>query len=141
MKQPELTINGLNARARWGLVANTKLLGSLLAPASAKDAIQSEIRLEDGTRTIIPEESVRLAKREITLELGLSAPSLAIFYERYKSLMDELTGGWLRIESPRYLPGVVFHCRYLSCTQFTQYNGRIAKFILKLEEPNPRKRK
>ena len=140
MKQPELTINGTNARARWGLVANTKLLAALLAPASAKDPIQSESRLEHGTRTIIPEGSVKLAKREITLEIGLSAPSLPVFYERYRSFIEELTSGWLRIETPRFLPGVVFNCRYVSCTQFTQYNGRVAKFILKLEEPNPSNR-
>lgn len=136
----DLTINDKDARTTWGIIPNTKLMAGLLAPAPVKDAIQSESRLEHGTRTIIPEASVKLAKRDITLEVGLMAPSLTEFYALYKSFMEELTSGWLRIASPRYLPGVVFHCRYVSCTQFTNYNGRIAKFILKLEEPNPNNR-
>jgi hypothetical protein len=140
MSQPDLTINEKNARTTWGIVANTKLMASLLAPASAKDPIQSESRLEHGTRTIIPNGSVKLAKRDITLEVGLTAPSLTEFYARYKSFIEELTSGWLKIASPKFLPGVIFNCRYVSCTQFTNYNGRIAKFILKLEEPNPNNR-
>lgn len=140
MTQPDLKINDRDARATWGVIPNTKLLAALLAPAPAKDAIQSESRLEHGTRTIIPEGSIKLAKRDITLEIGLTAPSLHVFYERYKSFIEELTSGWLRIETPKFLPGVVFNCRYVSCTQFTQYNGRAAKLILKLEEPNPNNR-
>lgn len=140
MTQPDLKINDRDARATWGVIPNTKLLAALLAPPSVKDPIQSESRLEHGTRTIIPQNSVKLAKRDITLELGLTAPSLTEFYTRYKSFIEELTSGWLRIETPKFLPGVIFNCRYVSCTQFTNYNGRIAKFILKLEEPNPNNR-
>lgn len=136
----ELTINGYNARSKWGIVANTKLMATLLAPPSVKGPIQSESRLEHGTRTIIPQGSVKLAKRDITLEVGLTAPSITEFYTRYKSFIEELTSGWLKIASPKFLPGVIFNCRYVSCTQFTNYNGRIAKFILKLEEPNPTNR-
>lgn len=138
--QPELTINSFNARTKWGIVANTKLMEALLAPPSVKDPVQSESRLEHGTRTIIPQGNVKLAKRDIMLEVGLTAPNLTEFYTRYKSFIEELTSGWLKIASPKFLPGVVFNCRYVSCTQFTNYNGRIAKFILKLEEPNPKDR-
>ena len=140
MTQSDLTINDFDARTKWGIVPNTKLMAALLAPASVKDPIQSESRLEHGTRTIIPEGSVKVAKRDITLELGLTAPNLTEFYARYQDFIRELTSGWLRISAPRFLPGVVFNCRYVSCTQFTNYNGRIAKFILKLEEPNPNNR-
>lgn len=140
MSQPELTINNLDARATWGIIPDTKLMAALLAPAPVKDPIQSESRLEHGTRTIIPEGSVKLAKRDVTLEVGLTAPNLTEFYTRYKGFIEELASGWLKISSPKFLPGVVFNCRYVSCTQFTQYNGRIAKFILKLEEPNPNNR-
>lgn len=139
-RSAELTINSYNARTKWGIVANTKLMAALLAPPAVKDPIQSESRLEHGTRTIIPQGSVKLAKRDITLEVGLTAPSLTEFYTRYKSFIGELTSGWLKIASPKFLPGVIFNCRYVSCTQFTNYNGRIAKFILKLEEPNPNNR-
>lgn len=81
-----------------------------------------------------------MTKRDITLEIGLSAPNITEFYTRYANFISELTSGWLRIASPKFLPNVVFNCRYVSSTQFTNYNGRIAKFILKLEEPNPNNR-
>lgn len=136
----EITINSYNARTKWGIIANTKLMAALLAPPSTKDPIQSESRLEHGTRTIMPQGSVKLAKRDITLEVGITASSITEFYTRYKSFIEELTSGWLKIASPKFLPGVIFNCRYVSCTQFTNYNGRIAKFILKLEEPNPSNR-
>lgn len=136
----ELIINNYDAKTKWGIIPNTKLLASLLAPPSTKSPIQSSCRLEHGTRTIIPEGSVKMEKREFTLELGITAPSLTAFNQRLASFIAELTNGWLRIESPRFIPGVVFNCRYVSCTQFTNYNGRIAKFILKLEEPNPNNR-
>lgn len=137
---PELTINDKDARSTWGIVATTRLLGALLVPPEAKAPIQSTSRLEHGTHTVITSDSVRWAKRDITLELGMTAPDIATFYLRYKNLINELAKGWLLIRSPRFLPGVVFRCRYVSCTQFTNYNGRIAKFILKLEEPDPNNR-
>ena len=140
MKQPNLTINGKDARTTWGIVPNTKLMASLLAPPATKNPIQSESRKEHGTRTIIPAGSVKLAKREFTLEVGLIARNLTEFHARLTGFIEELTSGWLRIAAPRLIPGVVFNCRYMSCTQFTNYNGRIAKFILKLEEPNPKNR-
>lgn len=135
----DLDINGKNARETWGIIPNTKLMASLLAPPAVKDPVQSNSRLEHGTRTIIPTGGMKLAKREFTLELGFSARSFADFHAKYNAFIAELTGGWLRIET-RYIPDKVFKCRYVSCTQFTNYNGRIAKFILKLEEPNPNDR-
>ncbi len=135
----ELTINGKDAKATWGLVVNTKFSDALLLPASTKSPIQSESRLEHGTRTILPPGSVKMSKRDITLEIGLTAPDRATFLSRYESLTEEFLSGWLEIRSS-LIPGKVFRCRYVSCTQFTNYNGRIAKYILKLEEPNPMNR-
>lgn len=139
MTQPELTINDKDARTEWGLVVNTKLTDALLMPAATKTPIQSESRLEHGTRTIIPTGSVKMSKRDIALEIGISAPNRAIFLQRYDSLIQEFLSGWLNIKTC-HIPGKIFRCRYVSCTQFTNYNGRIAKFILKLEEPNPNNR-
>lgn len=135
----EVSINDLDARSEWGLVFNTALSDALLLPAATKSPIQSESRLEHGTRTIIPEGSVKLSKRDITLEIGITAPNRATFLSRYEALIEEFQKGWLNIRTS-LIPGKVFRCRYVSCTQFTNYNGRIAKFILKLEEPNPNNR-
>lgn len=135
----EFSINGKDAKNVWGIVANTKLTDALLLPPSAKAPIQSESRLEHGVRTIIPNGSVKLDKREISLEIGISAPDRETFLARYDSFMAEILVGWLNIKTS-LIPGKTFKCRYVSCQQFTNYNGRVAKFILKLEEPNPNNR-
>lgn len=136
---PELKINGKDARQEWGVIADTSLIASLLAPPAVKDPIQSSSRLEHGTRTIIPSGSVKFAKREFSLEIGMTAPDFTTFVARYQSFLAELTAGWVHIETA-YLPDIAFNCRYVSCTQFSNYNGRIAKFIIKFEEPNPNDR-
>ncbi len=59
--------------------------------------------------------------------------------EHGNSLIRELESGWLSISTDR-LPGLVFKCVYLSCSQYSQYNGNVAKFILRLNEPNPANR-
>lgn len=134
-----LTINDKNARTTWGIIPNTKLLSTLLMPPPAKDVIKSTSRLEHGSRVIIPETGKKKASRELTLEVGLQASSMTDFITKYNSFIEELTSGWLNIRTD-YAPGVTFRCHYLNCTQLTQYNGRLAKFILKLEEPNPNNR-
>lgn len=134
-----LKINSHNAIAEWGLVPTTGLMASLLTPPPVKDAIQSTSRLEHGTRTTMPTGSTKLAKREFSLEVGMRAPDLATFHTRYAAFIEEITRGWVNIETS-LIPGKVFRCRYISCTQFTNYNGRLAKFILKFEEPNPNNR-
>jgi hypothetical protein len=139
MSEAEVTINSKNARTEWGVIFDYKLTDSLLAPAAAKDPIQSASRLEHGTRTIIPGGSVMLDEREFTLEFGITAPDRTTFLKRYDSFMAELTSGFLEIRT-KFIPGKVFTCRYCSCSQFTNYNGRIAKFILKLKEHNPNNR-
>ena len=53
--------------------------------------------------------------------------------------MNELRGGKVDV-STRYESGVVYHMFYLSCSTFAQYNGTLAKFSLKLNEPNPMNR-
>lgn len=139
MSTPEIKINSVDVRKEYGVVFSPGLTDALLAPPAAKPPIQSESRLEDGKRTIIPAGSVRLASREITVEMGITAPDRPTFLKRHEDFMSALTAGWLNIQTS-LIPGKTFRCRYVSCTQFTNYDSRIAKYILKLEEPNPANR-
>lgn len=139
MSTPEITINSIDVRKEFGVVFGTDLTDALLMPPAVKDPIQSNSRLEDGVRTIIPTGSVRVTSRQITLEIGITAPDRATFLTRHEGFMALLTSGWLNIQTI-HIPGKTFRCRYVSCSQFTNFNKRIAKYILKLEEPNPNNR-
>lgn len=134
----EVTINSVDVEKEYGAVF-PNLPDVLLTYPATKAPIQSESRLEDGTRTIIPAGTTKLASRELTVEMGVKAPNRETFLTRYDALLTFLTSGWLHIQTI-HIPGKTFRCRYVSCSQFTNYNSRIAKFILKLEEPNPANR-
>ena len=59
--------------------------------------------------------------------------------QRYGDFCEVLRGGVLEIQT-KYQPGVYYRFIYLSCTQFSQFIGQLAKFSLKLSEPDPTNR-
>ncbi|MBR3455745.1 MAG: hypothetical protein IKH26_10510 [Bacteroidaceae bacterium] len=131
----ELYINGQDAWTTWGIGMDSSGLSALMTPAPVKDFVSNESRLEHGRQYITT--NPRLKERELTLRLCLYAPTAALFYARYAAFCkDVLATGTVNI-STRYQEGVVYHCLYQSCSQYTQYRGKVAKFALKLIEPNP----
>ena len=130
-----LSFNGSDALTTWGIIAPPSLHAALLAPAPAKDPIQTEVRTEHGTRTVLTGATF-LQKRDLTLELHIRARDIAEFNARVTAFTAMLTAGWVTIESS-LVPGAVFRCRYVSVTQFSAFNGRLGKFSLRLEEPDP----
>ena len=129
-----VTINGKDARTTWGIVFDSAAISALMTPPAAKDRISNTSRQEHGTRTIITDE--RVAERDVTLTFALLAKMPEMFFGRYASLCEELKAGKLDI-TVSIMPDVVYRCLYISCQQFTQYNNKLARFSLKLNEPNP----
>ena len=134
-----LTINGKDAKTTWGMMALDKFVDALLMPPPAKEVVKNTSRLEHGTRIKLPAGKTLFASREFSIDLRIRAADAADYYSKHTSLMAELASGWLLISTSQ-LPGVVFRCRYVSCQQYSQYNGRVAKFALRLEEPDPSNR-
>lgn len=133
-----VTINGKNAKTTWGIVFDSSSISALMTPAPAKDRIENESRLEHGKRVITANPKVD-ARTNIQLTLSLYADSETEFFSKYDSFCAELEAGALNIiVSSR--PTVVYKCLYKSCKQFTQYNNRLARFTLTVEEPNPKDR-
>lgn len=125
-----------DAFTTWGVSLEDGALANLLALPALKDRVTNESRLEHGKRVI--NELPRKASREVTLEMHLIAPDFATFLMRLNAFTAVLTGGEIRLKTS-FQQGVVYHLYYISCSQFTQFNG-LAKFILRLEEPNPNNR-
>lgn len=125
-----------DAFTTWGVSLSDGALANLLAFPAVKGRISNESRLEHGKRVI--NEMPRKASRELTLEMHMIAPNFATFLTRLNAFTSVLAGGEIRLKTS-FQPNVVYHLFYISCTQFTQFDG-LAKFALRLEEPNPNNR-
>lgn len=132
-----VSINGKDARTTWGIVFDSASISALMTPPPTKELIENSSRTENGKRVII--DGVKTNERDVTLTFALYANDEEAFFERYDSFCEELAGGRIDIIVGTR-PGIVYRCIYKSCSQFTQYNNRLANFTLKLNEPNPRDR-
>ena len=137
MLKGQLKINGKDAYLTWGVTMDDTSLSALMTPPSVKAYIENNDRTEHGKRVII--DNVRIDSRDITLQLNLTARSEEEFFSRYSSFCDELSKGILDIETS-YQKGIVYHCIYQSCSQFSQFMRGIGKFTLKITEFNPKNR-
>lgn len=136
----ECYINGKDSHEEWGLIFGESSLTALMTPAPVKTYIQNKSALIHGKQVLTDGGNVpKVDERDVQLEFGIKARNLTEFLTKYSSFVSELEKGVLDI-STKYQPGVVYHLLYVSCQQFKQFNGRLGKFILKLNEPNPKHR-
>lgn len=137
MAAGEFYINGKDTYTTWGISMDTSSLSSLMTPSPMKEFIENKSRLEHGKRVVT--SSPKVDERSLTLTFNLTAKSEEQFFARYNSFCEELATGVLHIKS-KYQPNVVYKTTYISCNQFTQFMRGIAKFSLRLVEPNPKDR-
>lgn len=136
----ELEINGMDARVRWGVSLGYGSLTALMTPPPMKDYITNESAAAHGK--VIANSASAMPKvdsREVQLTVFLQADSAEAFYSKYASFVEELQGGQILLRT-RYQPEVMYRLYYLSCSQFSNFNGRLGKFVLRLSEPNPMNR-
>lgn len=133
----ELFINSKDAYTTWGISMDTSSLSALMTPSPVKEFVENKSRLEHGKRII--SSSPKVDERNVTLTINLTARNEQQFFERYLSFCSELETGVLNIKTS-YQPNIIYKMIYLSCSQFTQFMRGIAKFSLKLNEPNPKDR-
>lgn len=129
-----LYINGKDAYDMWGVLMDTQSLSALMTPPPQKDIIKNKCRLQNGVSVIT--DNPKVDARDITLTLQLVAKNEDDFFAKYIRFCEELQNGRLTIKTD-YQPDVTYRCDYQSCTQFTQFMRGIAKFSLKLNEPDP----
>lgn len=137
MPAGELHINGQDAYTRWGISFDQTALSTLMTPSPNKAYIENKSRLEDGKRVIV--HNPKVDERSVTLTFNLTAKSEDEFFTRYNSFCEELKKGYMEIET-KYQENVIYRMVYESCTQFSQLIREIAKFSLKLTEPDPTNR-
>ena len=137
MPAGQLKINGSDAYTTWGISMDDTALSALMTPPAIKAYIDNNNRIEHGKRYVTT--PLYVDSRDITLQLNLTANDEQQFFERYSAFCDVLSKGVLDIETS-FQKGVVYHCLYQSCSQFSQFMRGIGKFVLKITEPNPNER-
>ena len=137
MPKGELFINGVDAYEEYGISMQSSGLSALMAPPPNKEVIENKSRQEHGKRIV--NNNPKVDEREITLPIHITARTRYDFFSKYEKFCNVLAQGKLDI-STTYQPNVVYRTIYQSCTQFAEYRLGLAKFTLKLNEPNPMNR-
>ena len=115
-------------------------LSALMSFVPLKDYITNTGALMDGTQVLSVGDYVpRVDERTLTLVFYIKANTLTEFNERRDSLEAVFKQGQFTLWVEER-PNDLYRLIYQSCSQFTQYNGRSAKFTLKVKEPNPNNR-
>ena len=138
MLKGQLKINGKDAYLTWGISMDDTSLSALMTPPPVKQYITNDDRIRHGKEYL--HTPVYVESRDLTLQLNLTAKDEEQFFARYASFCDVLAKGVLDIETS-YQKGIIYHCVYQSCSQFSQFMRGIGKFVLKITEMNPNNRK
>lgn len=133
----ELYFNDLDTYTEYGLSMTTGGLSALMTPPPNKELIENKSRLEHGKRVVV--ENVKVDERDLSLPVHITAKSKDDFLSKYSKLCTLLAGGKIEIKT-KYEQNKVYRVNYISCTQFSEYRMGMAKFTLKLNEPNPMNR-
>lgn len=128
--------NAYDAYTEWGVSLSDGSISALLTPPQLKEFPNNESRLEDGTRYNVI--SPKFAQRDVTLEIHMVSNSLLQMLQKYASFCAMLKNGEFALHTA-LIPDMTFRFIYQSCSQFSQLGG-IAKYTLKLIEPDPTNR-
>lgn len=137
-RRNELFINGLNAFENWGVFMDETSLTTLMEPEPLKDPVSNKSTTQDG-KQVRKELQPKVDERDITLSVNLCAKNRTQMFANLLAFKKELKKRRIEITTC-YEKDVVYRCDYKSCQQYQSYNRGLAKFSLKLNEPNPNNR-
>lgn len=124
----------MDAYEEFGMSLEDTGISALMTPVPAKARAKNRSRLNHGETLAGSLE--RKDAREITLPFHISAQTKEVCLQRYHKLCQLLDLGTLVIWSS-HVPTEAYHCKYLSCTSFSEFMMSLMKYSLKVEEPNP----
>lgn len=135
MLKGQLYINGKDAYLTWGIFLDETALSALMTPAPNKEYVTNKYRTKNGKEVF--KYNPRLDERDITLPINMTAKDTDTFMTNYARFCEEVLAKGELVIRTRFQPNVWYRCIYLSCTQFSQCIREMAKFSLKLNEPDP----
>lgn len=129
----------LDAATTYGLRLEDGGLSALVTPAPTKAIPSNQSRLESGKRYLVNDEVMQYDERNITLPFYILASGYADLAQKRDALMAILSKGYVTLRTAAY-PSVVYHLLYQSMTQWSEFDGRIARFSARFVEPDPTNR-
>lgn len=139
----KLFINGKCARETYGAYLGEGSLSALMTPPPIKPIITNNNRVNHGAEVVVVnskgESLLRYDTQDITLFINITADSYEFLKLAQDKLFKEIMSGMVQLSVPE-LPGVIFRLVYQSSSQYSQFNGQLAKFSVKFIEPNPNNR-
>lgn len=138
MLKKQLYINGKDAYITWGIFMDDTAMSALMTPAPNKEFISNKYRNKDGKHVI--KHNPRLDERDITIGFNMVAKDEETFLDNYSKFCEEVLATGELVIRTKFQPNVYYRCIYSSCTQFSQFIRQMAKFSLKLNEPDPTNR-
>ena len=130
-------INGYDAYSQWGVILPDTSVSQLMAFAPLKPFVSNKTRLDDGVQVITT--GAKVDERDLTLVFYIKASTLTQYNQRINALETVFRNGSFTLWVAER-PNDYYRLIYQSCSQFTQFNGRLAKFTLKVTEPDPTNR-
>lgn len=128
----------VDAFVTYGVSLESEGMSKLMTPAPHKEPVQNKNLAMNGTAIVgaVGYKDVRT----LSVPMHIVAQTKNDFLTRYAAFCTEiLDAGWIHVKT-KYQRGVVYHFRYVDCQPFSEYNMKMAKFTLSLEEPNPNNR-
>lgn len=133
-------INNLDAYTTYGVIFPETSVSKLTAFAPLKSYIKNKGASFDGVHVIPTSDfTPKVDERDITLVFYLRAKNLTQYNERLDSFESVLRAGMFTLWFAER-PNSLYRLLYQSCNEFKSFNGRLAKFTLKVTEPNPTNR-
>jgi hypothetical protein len=129
----------------WGVVFGDTSLTALMTLPPKKSYITNKSSLIHGKLVLSKSTNApKYDERDVSLVFYLRANSLPQFLTRYHAFAQQFDGGefTLKLEVTEGLTTWTeqYTLLFVSCTQFSQFNGRLGKFTLKVNEPDPTNR-
>lgn len=130
---------------RWGITLAETSVTALMTPAPLKSYITNDSALMDGKQVLTDSGNLpKVDERDVQLVLAIQAKTLAKFLMQYQFFCEELKKGAIDLtlhvwEGSSYMK-ITYYLNYVSCSQYSEFNGRLGRFVLKLNEPNPTNR-
>lgn len=144
MKQAKVYINSSteDTETAYGVFFTDNSITALMTPAPLKSYITNKSALQPG-KQVLP-YAPKVDERDVQLTFGLRASSLAQFLMRYRKFCAELEKGVIDLMVHIYEGNTwiktTYRLNYISCNQYSEFNGRLAKFTIKFSEPDPSNR-
>ena len=119
----------------YGICLRKGAYESLLEYPAPKNLITWSDRRNDGVEYLADKDTIRVDKKNVSVNVVLFAESEADYYTKYEALFKRITSGILYLKIPTL--GKVFKLVYSKQSGLSKINKKTSIFALNFVEPNP----